>query len=60
MSVTHAFKRDENAGKGFENITAKRAGSHEGKRDFNIRLRWRREVERGGAGAQAWDKGRKV
>ena len=39
MSVTHAFIRDENAGNGFENITAKRAGNHEGKRDFNTRLR---------------------
>ena len=44
MSVTQAFMRDENAGNGFENMTAKRAGSHEGKRDFSTRLRQITEV----------------
>lgn len=38
MRVTQAFKRDENAGKGFENITAKLAGNQDGKRDFSTRL----------------------
>lgn len=38
MRVTQAFNRDEKAGKGFENITAKRAGNHDGKRDFSTRL----------------------
>lgn len=38
ITVTHAFKRAENAGKGLENITAKLAGSHEGNNDFNTRL----------------------
>lgn len=38
ITVTHAFKRAENAGKGLENITAKLAGSQEGNNDFNTRL----------------------
>lgn len=37
-SVTQAFKRAENAGKGFENITAKLAGNHDGNSDFNTLL----------------------
>lgn len=36
--MTHAFRRDEKAGKGLENITAKLAGNHDGKRDFKTRL----------------------
>lgn len=38
MRVTQAFKRDEKAGKGFENITANLAGNQDGKRDFSTRL----------------------
>lgn len=36
--VTQAFKRAENAGKGFENITAKLPGSHGGNNEFNTLL----------------------
>lgn len=38
IRVTQAFRRDEKAGKGFENITAKLAGNQDGKRDFSTRL----------------------
>lgn len=47
MRVTQAFKRDENAGKGLENMTAKRAGSHEGNRDLSTRLYTNKRKEQG-------------
>lgn len=37
-SVTHAFRRDENAGKGLENITAKLRGNHGGNSDLSTLL----------------------
>lgn len=44
--MTHAFKREENSGNGFENMTAKLDGNQEGNRDFNIRLRRKRSGRR--------------
>lgn len=38
-SVTHAFKRAENSGKGLENITAKLPGSQDGNKDLSTFLR---------------------
>lgn len=38
MRVTQAFKRDENSGKGLENMAAKLDGNQEGKSDFKTLL----------------------